>query len=190
MSCNYSEESLPLGYISTVDITQCLISMLRVMIGDLSDPPMFTDERLAQVIKASAYFTATELSCCSSVNKPTLSLCGDFVEDPLIYPEFVNLMILKAACIVDQGHARQQAIMSGVSAKCGPASLQISSSNNFQVLLKEGPCAAYSALKEDLCWRCPLQSASYCAMVVGSFASGISNCTNVCKDKSNAYFQS
>lgn len=151
----------------------CLLEMLRVLINDM-DSALYSDERLLQVIKAAAYYVNTDLSCCAAIAKPELDECGDFVGDPLEYPPFANLVLLRAACLVDQGTLRTRLAAEGVKAVCGPVSMQVmGGSSSFQILLDQGPCASYNSLKDDLCFRCPIQSAAYCTQVISL---GIDSC--------------
>jgi len=63
--------------------------------------------------------------------------------------EFVNLMVLKAACIADEGNFRTAALSQGVSARIGPASIQTSSYGQYLgTLLNDGPCKSYAQLVE------------------------------------------
>ena len=63
--------------------------------------------------------------------------------------EFINLLVLKAACMTDEGNFRTAALAQGITARIGPASLQTSSYGQYLgTLLNDGPCKAYSKLVE------------------------------------------
>jgi len=150
--------------------SQCILTMLRVWINDLNGTE-FSDDRLLQILKVSAYFVFVELECCGTVRKPNVDVCvGCLDGDPFAYPGFTTLMVTKAACIVMQGLARSKAQSEGLSATCGPARLQVSSSSaGINFLVNEGPCKAYEELKKDLCFRCPLQAGSGCKQILSTF---------------------
>ncbi len=147
------------------------ITMFRVFSGDLESEPTWSDSRIIQILVASAYSVISEMSTCIEV--PTLNLCtGEFSADPFTYSGFVNLWILRAVCLVDQGLTRSRAITEGVKAVCGPASLQVlEGGKTYQMLLSDGACSAFKDLKEDLCFRNPVISANYCKQIVSVFTS-------------------
>jgi len=144
----------------------CLIELVRILINDV-DCLKYDDNRILLLIKSAAYYVTSDLSCCPNIQKPSISNCGDFEDNPLEFPEFTNLLILRAACIVDQGELRSKAAAEGLKAVCGPVSMQVlSGSGSFGLLFSEGACAAYKNLKDDLCFRCPIQSASCCQQII------------------------
>lgn len=183
-NCDYpqTEYSLPSGVTLPEDWEPCVINMLRAFTGDLGTPPEFSDERLYLVLKAAFFYVQSDLAACPVVDRPAVDPCGDLTESPLEYPPFLNLSVLKAACIIDQGKARAKAALEGVRATCGPATLQVTqASNAFRALFEWGPCAAYKELKLELCFKQPLVSSACCAQIMGPFVSwdmpdGCNNC--------------
>lgn len=150
--------------------TQCTLTMLRVWINDLAGTE-FSDDRLIEVLKAASYFVYVELNCCANVSKPAVDPCNGCIgADPLQYPSFLTLTILKAACIVNQGRAQSKAQSEGLKAVCGPAQLQVSSSSaGINALLNSGPCESYAEMKRDLCFKCPMQSGFACKQILSTF---------------------
>jgi len=60
------------------------------------------------------------------------------------------MVVLKAACIIDHGNFRQRALLEGLQARCGPASLSTAGSlNGFKYIIELGPCKIYEKLKEE-----------------------------------------
>lgn len=116
-----------------------------------------------------------ELDSSDYVSTPSSSACiVDLVPDLPSYPAFANLVLLKALCMLDTGIARTKFTTEGVKAVCGPASLTVtggSSGTAYAILFNYGPCAAYEKLKEDLCFRSPMQTAEYCKQILGPFIS-------------------
>ena len=63
--------------------------------------------------------------------------------------EFINFMVLKAACIADEGNFRNSALLQGVKARCGPAVLDTGAYGQYlKDLLTAGPCKSYEDLKD------------------------------------------
>lgn len=173
MSCSYSQDQLvPSGYITPPDDWgQCLINMVRAHIGDYTDPPMYTDTRIFQIITAAAYLVSSDVRSCP-IDKPTVQCNGAMSENPLNYPGFTNLVVLQSACMLDRGMARGRFNADGVRASCGPAMLQVTSNSaTYDALFKYGACAAYDKLKDELCFLDPLKSAECAKQVVGLFIS-------------------
>ncbi len=123
------------------------IPMLRVLINDWGDEPEFTDTRLKDALVVAAKLVAFQFQFTNyTVTQSTLSVSPDPVEnadDP-----FLNLSVLKAACIVDQGQFRAKAALEGISVHCGPGSISVSSHlKGFKEILEIGPCKMYEELK-------------------------------------------
>ena len=128
--------------------------MLRTMLNDAGcDNVRYTPQRLEDLLITAAYLLPLEVNFKNDyvvdVELRTIT------PDP-IYPtkqedgdELVNLLVLKAACMADEGNFRTAALAQGVTARIGPASLQTSSYGQYLgTLLNEGPCKAYSKLVE------------------------------------------
>ena len=60
-------------------------------------------------------------------------------------------MVLKAACLIDHGTYRTKTVLSGLTAKLGPAVLETSKHiDGFKDLLTYGACKMYEDAKNDL----------------------------------------
>ena len=147
----------------------CMVNMVRALIGDWDFN--YSNERLEQLLGAATFYVVNDLSCCQSVCKPASVTCGVLPDDVLDYPSFAHLVALKASCLIDQSTIREKAAIDGIRAVCGPASVSVSSSSSLKTLIDSGPCAAYEQTKEDLCFRCPIQSAVCCAQIMDAFVS-------------------
>ncbi len=149
----------------------CLASLLRAHIGDLDEPPTYTDDRLGDILIAAAFEVSNSVTC---IDVPTINFCGgSFSSNPFLYPSFVNLWVLKAACMVDRSAIRTRALQDGIRAVAGPASLEVKSGGilTYKVLFENGACAAYQDMLENLCFRAPMESAANCVQIVGTFVS-------------------
>ena len=125
--------------------------MLRTMLNDAGcDTVKYTPQRLEDLLITSAYLLPLEVHFSSTfvvdveartiTPNPISQTDGD---------EFINFMVLKSACLADEGNFRTAALSQGITARLGPASLQTNSYGQYLgTLLNEGPCKAYSRLVE------------------------------------------
>jgi|TARA_R110000744_G_scaffold238416_1_gene355902 hypothetical protein len=125
-------------------------TMLRAMLDDPSSTT-YTDSRLDSLLITSAYFLPIEINF---VTNYTVDIVAEAIApDPasaLDGVDFIALMVLKAACMADTGSFRTRALIQGVSASLGPASLQTGGYGaQLLNLLNLGPCKAYEELKEQ-----------------------------------------
>jgi hypothetical protein len=125
--------------------------MLRTMLNDAGcDSVRYTPQRLDDLLITSAYLLPIEVNFKNDyvvdVELRTVTPNPIDQEDG---DEFINLLVLKAACMADEGNFRTAALAQGVTARIGPASLQTSSYGQYLgTLLNEGPCKAYTTLVE------------------------------------------
>lgn len=125
--------------------------MLRTMLNDAGcDSVKYTPQRLEDLLITSAYLLPLEVHFDTTfvVNVETRAI----TPNPMSQAdgdEFVNFMVLKAACIADEGNFRTAALAQGINARLGPIALQTSSYGQYLgTLLNEGPCKAYNRLVE------------------------------------------
>ena len=131
-----------------------IVQMLRVVINDLDTPETYSNSRLEQLISVSARFVVGEVDL-----DRTYTITIDAVT-PVIDPDpttlstadviFIDLITLKAACLMDTNTFRAQALVAGIKARCGPAVIEtLGRSKAFKELIEVGPCAAYTQLKKE-----------------------------------------
>ncbi len=128
------------------------IPTLRILISDL-EGTTYSDSRLEQTLVVAAKLTAQEVSFDNTytISVENLSISPDPVdtEDDI----FVNMMVLKAACLVDHSTFRTKASLEGLKAQLGPAAMQVGGNlAGFKTLLELGPCATYTQFKDDMIW--------------------------------------
>ncbi len=121
--------------------------IVRTLINDISDQPVYSDERLLQVISVAAKYVQFDVvldhQYAIDVANPTISPDPTEDRDEI----FIALVSLKAACIVDQSTLRTKAAMEGVRASLGPASLSVGGSlEGLRMIIEKGPCATYDEL--------------------------------------------
>jgi hypothetical protein len=126
------------------------IPMLRILINDMGVTPVYSDDRLEQTLVVAAKLVYQDIDgtydYTISIESVTIS------PDPTSNSDdaFLNFMVLRAACIVDQSTFRTKAAMEGISAALGPASLSVSGHlPGFKTLLQMGPCATYAEMKTE-----------------------------------------
>ena len=127
------------------------IKMLRIIVGDnSSETPTYSDSRLEETLVVGAQLMTQEVDFSTSY---TINLISQSISpDPVANNDdaFLNLMVLKAACLIDQGTFRTKALSAGILAKCGPAVLDTTKHlPGFKTLLDVGPCAAYQEMKDQ-----------------------------------------
>ena len=114
------------------------------------DAVKYTPQRLDDLLITAAYLLPLEIHFKNAyVVDVELRTIAPNPIDQEDGDEFINPLVLKAACVADEGNFRTAALAQGVSARIGPASLTTSSYGQYLgTLLNEGPCKAYSKLVE------------------------------------------
>jgi hypothetical protein len=121
--------------------------IVRTLINDLEDQPVYSDERLKQIIAVAAKYVQFDV-VIDHAYSVDVSL-GTISPDPTNDRDeiFISLVSLKAACIVDQSILRTKAATEGIRAALGPALLSVNGSlDGIKMILQMGPCAAYDEL--------------------------------------------
>jgi hypothetical protein len=123
--------------------------IVRTLINDLSDNPMYSDERIQQVVTVAAKYVQLDVTLDNiyvvDVSSSTIT------PDPVDNNDdiFVSLVCLRSACLIDQSTLRTKAAMEGIRAALGPASLSVGGSlEGLKILLEKGPCQTYQDLTE------------------------------------------
>ena len=129
-----------------------MINMLRVLIDDnaYQGTYVYTDTRLREVLVTAAMYVCQEIEFDTDYDVDVVY--STITPDPYTNGDktFMNMVTLKAACIIDQGNFRQRAVIAGLEAKCGPAIMKtVQHLQGFKDLLELGPCAMYEQLKEE-----------------------------------------
>ena len=127
------------------------IPMLRILINDYDDTNyVYGDDRLIQTLVVAAQLMMHEINFDTTY---TISVPLETISpDPSSAPDnaFINFMVLKAACFMDQSLFRTKATIAGLKAKMGPAVLEtVEHLRGFKDLLTLGPCKAYTMLREE-----------------------------------------
>jgi hypothetical protein len=121
--------------------------IVRTLINDLEDQPVYSDERLLQIIAVAAKYVQFDVVLNNQYRIDVSA--GSISPDPTDDRDeiFISLVSLKAACIVDQSVLRTKAATEGIRAALGPALLSVNGSlDGIKLILEMGPCAAYDEL--------------------------------------------
>lgn len=125
-----------------------LVVGLRSLINDLADTQEFSDDRLRQMLIIAAYQVNVEIDLETDYDVDIVA--QTISPDPSDDDIFNNFVLLKAACILDQGRFRTKAALSGLRAKCGPVEMQtLNHLQGFKDLIDFGPCKSYETLKNE-----------------------------------------
>ena len=152
--------------------------IVRALVNDLSDQPVYSDERIQQTIVIAAQYVEFDVVLD---NKYVVNIVNpDIIPDPTTLDIkdtiFISLVSLKAACIIDQSTFRTKAAMEGIRASLGSASLSVGGSlAGWRTILEEGPCALYAALTEH--WD--VQNATAIASILSPFVGNHFDPTNL-----------
>lgn len=131
----------------------------------------YSTQRLEDLLITSAYFLPVDINFSTEytidVAAYTISPNPTDQEDG---KDFISFMVLKAACMADEGAFRNAALLQGVSARLGPASIQTGGYGaQLGILLNEGPCKAYDTYKYE--YNFSYEGAKIIRAVMSPFAS-------------------
>jgi len=121
--------------------------IVRTLINDLEVEPLYSDERLRQIITVAAKYVQFDvvLDYEYQIDVSNMTINPDPTDDR--NEIFISLVSLKAACIIDQSTLRTKAATNGIRAALGPALLSVNNNlDGIEMILKMGPCAAYEEL--------------------------------------------
>lgn len=122
--------------------------ILRILINDFSNTPTYTDNTLEQLLVVAARYVVQEVKLGTTYTI-TYST-GDISPDPSSDTDFVNFMVLKAACMINKWKFDDMAIIQGIRAKLGPAEMGVDAApTSLITFLEEGPCKTYDQLKNE-----------------------------------------
>jgi hypothetical protein len=126
--------------------------IIRNLINDLASTPTYSDDRLEQLTVIAAQYVITEanLDITYATNVVELSISPDPSDPSVRDIDFIGLVALKAACLLDQSTFRTKAAAEGLRAALGPASLSVTGTlAGYRDILNMGPCKLYDQLVID-----------------------------------------
>ena len=126
--------------------------IVRNLINDLESTPTYTDDRIIQLSTVSARYVVSEANFTTEY---TIDIINQTISPDPSDPssrdiDFVGLLALKAACILDQSTFRTKAALEGIRTALGSANLSVQGNlGGYKILLDQGPCALYEQLVLD-----------------------------------------
>lgn len=142
--------------------------IVRALTNDYSDPPTYNDCRIVEAAIVAAQYVIVDLSLqdyykIDIINKV---ITPDPSDQDNRDGDFVALVGLKTACIIDQSTFRTKSALEGIRTSLGSANLSVSGSlSGYKVMLDQGPCKTYS----DLVAFWDIENAGYVRAVLSPF---------------------
>jgi hypothetical protein len=130
-----------------------MVRLVRFMIGDINEPYKYSDERLQELIVVAAQLTKSAIPFTKEyiIDSDDLELLPDptDTEGGTRDDSFVNLVVLQAACILDQSEARSAAAR-GIAIRDGSSSIDLRANVQARLeILKVGWCANFAKAKYE-----------------------------------------
>ena len=121
--------------------------IVRTLINDIEPNPIYSDDRLIQVITVAAKYVQFDVVLDHKYLVDVIN--STITPDPTLDRDeiFISLVALKAACIFDQSSLRTKSATEGIRAALGPAQISVSGGlEGLRMILEQGPCATYDEL--------------------------------------------
>lgn len=125
-----------------------MVTMLRILIDDYTSPYTYDNTRLQTLIAVAGQLVQTELTFDNTytidVSVPSIT------PDPVTAADdaFINLTVLKAACILSMSESRTAA-SKGMLVKDGPSTIDARDMASSKSGVAEDYCEAYQKAKKD-----------------------------------------
>lgn len=127
-----------------------MLPVVRVLVDDTDeDNARFSDDRLEQLIAVAALQVANELDFDFTIDVANVTITPDPTEVDTRNEWFINLVTVKAACILDRG-AASKAAGQAIRIKDGGSEIDLRGVPMAKIeAIKRGWCAVYSELRDD-----------------------------------------
>lgn len=128
--------------------------IVRNLINDLEDPPIYTDDRIKQLAVVASQYVLNDinLSITYTVDIINQTITPDPSDPNSRDTDLIGFIALKSACILDQSTFRTKAALEGIKTALGSANLSISGNlAGYKMILDQdqGPCKLYEQLTLD-----------------------------------------
>jgi len=126
--------------------------IVRNLINDLDATPTYSDDRIIQLATVAARYVIGEANFTTEY---TIDIINQTISPDPSDPasrdvDFVGLLALKSACILDQSTFRTKAALEGIRTALGSANLAVQGNlAGYKTILDQGPCALYEQLTLD-----------------------------------------
>jgi hypothetical protein len=147
--------------------------IVRGLIFDLSQPYVYSCDRLEELVAISAVLVIQEVDfgTAYTVDLSAMSISPDPVDTG--DDDFIALVCLRTACLMSQGEHRNAA-KTAISVKDGPAFVDTKDRAKNLGALAEGACTAYTRAKVNY----QMGDGSLGRAIVGPYAAGNSSETS------------
>ena len=148
-----------------------IVSITRALIDDTSDTPTYSDDRLEQAIIVAARLVLQELDFVqpfkASITDNSILPDPTDEENNTRDESFINLVSVRAACIVDRGSAMRAA---GQAIRIRDGTSEVDLRDVFKsklALIQKGWCSVYDDMKFQ--YQSSQQSVVVGAAIIGPF---------------------
>jgi hypothetical protein len=124
--------------------------IVRSIIGDFTDPPTYSDDRINQIAIVASQYIVSEITLNKQyiVDIRNSSITPDPSDPASRDSDFISFWGLKTACMMDQSSLRTRALSAGIRTSLGSAVLDIDPNmDGYKLLLENGPCKVYDKLR-------------------------------------------
>jgi hypothetical protein len=128
-----------------------LVQIVRHLINDVETPYTYSSERLQKVILIAGQYIQEDIDLATvyNIDVDALTLSVDPTEAPKDNI-FINLICLKAGCIIDYATYRTKAQMAGIKVQDGQSSIStVGQADIWKSIAERGLCAEYERAKRD-----------------------------------------
>jgi hypothetical protein len=128
-----------------------LVKIVRYLINDVEEPYTYSTVRLQKTILVGAQYVIEDIdwSATYNVDVDELTLSPDPTSSPKDNA-FINLICLKAGCIIDYSTFRNKAQMAGIKIQDGQSIIDTKGQADlFKDIAQRGLCAEYERAKMD-----------------------------------------
>lgn len=126
--------------------------IIRNLINDLESTPTYSDDRIIQLATVAARYVLAEANFTTTYTVDIINqtISPDPSDPSSRDTDFVGLLSLKSACILDQSTFRTKAALEGIRTALGSANLSVQGNlSGYKTILDQGPCALYEQLVLD-----------------------------------------
>ena len=128
--------------------------IVRTLINDLASPPLYSDDRIQQLIVVAAQYVLGNVNLQQSY---TIDIVNQTISPDPSDPnsrdiDYIGFIALKSACMLDQSTFRTKAALEGIRTALGSANLSISGNlAGYKDILEQeqAPCKLYDQLTLD-----------------------------------------
>jgi hypothetical protein len=126
--------------------------IVRSLINDLGPTQEYTDNRILQLSVVAANYVTKEATLSRNyyIDIVNVDITPDPSDNATRDTDFISLISLKAACLLDQSTFRTKAALEGIRTALGSASLSVTGNlSGYKTILDQGPCKLYDQLVLD-----------------------------------------